>query len=106
MAGKQEWLVILPDYSGALDKRMEIRPTHLANAKTSVAAGQLVMGGAILDEPVVEGKPLNITGSAMMFCADTREEVLEQVKQDVYYKGDVWDKDKILPFKTAFRQQL
>jgi hypothetical protein len=29
----QEWLVILPDHTGALDKRIAARPDHLANLK-------------------------------------------------------------------------
>jgi hypothetical protein len=29
----QEWLVILPDHVGALDKRLAARPDHLANLK-------------------------------------------------------------------------
>lgn len=100
--------------------------THLSNARKNVESGGVVMGGAILDEAAADGKPLKITGSAMVFRADTKEEVLEQVKQDVYYKGDVWDKEKvrrersivycemrlitsqvqILPFLTAFRKGL
>jgi hypothetical protein len=29
----QEWLVILPDHTGALDKRLAARPDHLTNLK-------------------------------------------------------------------------
>lgn len=76
----------------------------------------------MLSEPATEGKPLGITGSAMLYCADTKEEVLEQVKKDVYYEGNVWDKEKVgrsahirranasqiqvIPFKSAFRKAL
>jgi uncharacterized protein YciI len=30
----QEWLVIMPDYVGALDKRLAARPKHLEGLKS------------------------------------------------------------------------
>lgn len=53
------------------------------------------MGGATLAEPAVEGKPINITGSAMLYSADTKEEVMKWVESDIYYTSDVWDKSKV-----------
>lgn len=53
------------------------------------------MGGASLDEPIKEGEALKINGSVMMAEADTREEVEELIKGDVYYKEGVWDADKV-----------
>jgi hypothetical protein len=29
----QEWLVIIPDYEGALQKRLQVRADHLGNMK-------------------------------------------------------------------------
>jgi hypothetical protein len=37
-------------------------------------------------------------GSVLMCVADTEEEVLERVKRDVYYTGNVWDKEKVSCF--------
>ncbi|KAK4610071.1 Derivative of benzaldehyde biosynthesis cluster protein C [Fulvia fulva] len=106
--GKQEWIVILPDYPGALEKRMEVRPQHLEAIKPRVQAGTVVLGGASLDEPAKEGSPMKINGSVMMAEADTEQEVREIIESDIYYRTGVWDKEKIriFPFKSAVRQGL
>ena len=58
-------------------------------------AGQIVLGGASLDEPVKEGSPIKINGSVMMAAADTEEEVREIIESDIYYKLGVWDASKV-----------
>ena len=47
--------------------------------------------GALLDEVPAEGDALKIQGSAMLALASSKEEVLEQLKNDIYAKSDVWD---------------
>lgn len=74
---------------------------HLKNTKPLVESGFMVLGGAMLEEPTAEGKPLKINGSILMAAADTREQVLERLKEDVYYKGDVWDKEKASEVQRA-----
>lgn len=78
----------------------------------------------MLDEPIKEGQGPKINGSIMMAIAETKEEVLEKLKKDVYAK-DVWDFEKvgqqgqdqvskadnvlqvqIFPFKSAIRKAL
>ncbi|TAQ91431.1 hypothetical protein B7494_g211 [Chlorociboria aeruginascens] len=99
--GKFEWLVILPDHEGALEKRME----HFEGLKSSVESGFWKMGGALLEEVPKEGDALKIQGSAMVALASSKEEVMEQLRNDIYAKNDVWDfsKVQIYPFKCAFR---
>ncbi|KAK4496355.1 hypothetical protein PRZ48_012335 [Zasmidium cellare] len=103
MAEKQQWLCILPDGAGKLEKRMEIRPQHLEAVKPKVASGLVTLGGATLDEPVKEGQPMKINGSAMIVEADTEAEVRKVIESDIYYTEGVWDASKvqILPFKAA-----
>ncbi|EME44769.1 hypothetical protein DOTSEDRAFT_44888 [Dothistroma septosporum NZE10] len=106
--GKQEWMVILPDVPGKLEERMKVRPQHLEAIGPRVQAGQIVLGGASLDEPVKEGSPIKINGSVLMAEADTEEEVRKIVESDIYYKSGVWDaaKIQIFPFKSAVRKGL
>ncbi|KAK5701673.1 hypothetical protein LTR97_004491 [Elasticomyces elasticus] len=94
MASKQEWMVILPDKPNCLAARMKVRPDHLANLKPNVESGFWVMGGASLDEPVKEGEAAKINGSVMMAVADTKEEVMQKIKEDLYYTSGVWDVEK------------
>ena len=50
--------------------------------------------GATLDEPVKDGESLKINGSVMMAAADSPEEIMERLKNDVYAK-EVWDLEKV-----------
>ncbi|KAI9729904.1 MAG: hypothetical protein M1818_008344 [Claussenomyces sp. TS43310] len=102
-APKTDWLVIMPDREGVLDKRMSVRSDHFSNLIPRAEAGFWKLGGAMLTEPAKDGEPLKITGSALLAHASSREEVIEELKKDVYAK-EVWDWDKIhvIPFKTAF----
>lgn len=58
-------------------------------------SGFWVLGGATLDEPQKEGEGLKINGSVMMALAESREEVLEKIKSDTYFKNGVWDEKKV-----------
>nr|OQO22666.1 hypothetical protein B0A51_11531 [Rachicladosporium sp. CCFEE 5018] len=105
---KHEWMVILKDQPNSLAKRMEIRPEHLKNVLEQEKAGFWLLGGASLDEPVQEGQGPKINGSVMLALSETREEVIEKLKQDVYWTKGVWDVDRIqiFPFKSAIRAGL
>ncbi|ROT41519.1 hypothetical protein SODALDRAFT_331260 [Sodiomyces alkalinus F11] len=105
---KYEWLVVVPDKPGVKAKRLEVRPTHFADLKPKFDAGIYKMGGALLDEvPEDESDPssFKFSGSTLVCIAETREEVLEHLKNDIYTKTGVWDLDnvQIWPFKCAFR---
>ncbi|KEQ75034.1 YCII-related domain protein [Aureobasidium namibiae CBS 147.97] len=108
MSQKYEWMVILPDNVGALDKRMAVREQHLAAVKPNAESGFWVLGGAMLEDTPKEGSPLKITGSVMMAVASSKEEVMEKIKSDIYADKGVWDMDKIqiFPFKSAIRSAL
>ncbi|GAB7365245.1 hypothetical protein MBLNU230_g6329t2 [Neophaeotheca triangularis] len=95
MGQKHEWIVILPDSPNALSKRMEVRPQHIANLKPSVDSGFTVMGGALLDEPIKEGESPKINGSIICASAESREEIMENLKKDIYWETGVWDASKV-----------
>ena len=50
--------------------------------------------GALLEEVPAEGDSLKFQGSAMVALASSKEEVLEQLKNDIYAKNSVWDFSK------------
>lgn len=68
---------------------------HLKHTGPDVESGLIVLGGAMLEEPIKEGVPPKMKGSVLMCVADTEEEVLERVKKDVYYTNGVWDKENV-----------
>ncbi|TPX06907.1 uncharacterized protein E0L32_002403 [Thyridium curvatum] len=102
-----EWLVVVPDVPGALQKRLDVRPQHFAGITEHVKSGKIVMGGAILDDVPVDDQPtsLKFAGSTLQIVASSRDEVVEFIRGDVYAKSGVWDVEKaqIWPLKAAVR---
>ena len=49
----------------------------------------------MLDEAPKEGEGLKINGSVMLAVAESKKEVLEVLKKDVYCTSGVWDWDKV-----------
>jgi hypothetical protein len=66
------------------------------------------MGGAYFSSVPVEGETPPIIGSCMVAYAETKEEVLESIKSDIYTKSGVWDTSKIQiwPFRSALRSGI
>jgi len=53
------------------------------------------MGGATLDQPMKEGEKPLINGSVMMAVAESKDEVLAELRKDVYFRDGVWDWEKV-----------
>jgi hypothetical protein len=70
-------------------------------------SGFWIMGGAIMSEKPSEDNYAMI-GSAMIAYAETKEEVIDAIKRDIYTKSEVWDLSKIQiwPFRSAIRKGL
>ncbi|KAM7207601.1 hypothetical protein V8F20_002079 [Naviculisporaceae sp. PSN 640] len=104
---KFEWLVVIPDFPGVQEKRIAVRPLHFAGLKPMLQSGTFQMGGAILNEVPKDDQPssLDFAGSTVIAVAESREEILEILKNDVYVKEGVWDLSKVQmwPLKCAFR---
>ncbi|OJJ44751.1 hypothetical protein ASPZODRAFT_18322 [Penicilliopsis zonata CBS 506.65] len=105
---KFEFLCILPDKPGALAKRLEVRPSHLEGVKPYVEAGQLVLGGAMLESHPAPGETPAFKGSVMMIVAESVEQAKEIISQDIYTRTGVWDLEnaQFIPFKSAVRTSL
>jgi hypothetical protein len=61
-----------------------------------------------MSKPPVDGETPPLIGSAMLAYAETKEEVIEKLKNDIYTKEGVWDWDKvqIWPFRSAIRSDI
>ncbi|KAI9855545.1 MAG: hypothetical protein M1824_006047 [Vezdaea acicularis] len=92
---KHEWIVILPDHEGALEKRMAVRPAHLDDI-SSKRGNFWKLGGTYLDEVPKEGEALKFRGSILLALAESKEEVVDALKSDVYFKTNVWDWEKVI----------
>ncbi|EFX01283.1 hypothetical protein CMQ_6225 [Grosmannia clavigera kw1407] len=107
-SAQSEWLVIIPDYPGTVDKRLEVRGIHLANTKPLRESGVLKSGGAIVDD--IPSNPADPTtykfaGSTLTVVAESRNDVVDLIKKDIYTEKGVWDVEKaqIYWLKSAFR---
>jgi len=92
-----QWLVVAHDGKDedALARRMAHRPAHLEGAHKLQEAGNLVMGGAILDD---EGR---MVGTAAICQFETRAELDHWLATDPYVLGKVWQEVTVLPFRVA-----
>ncbi|KAI0821108.1 hypothetical protein BC629DRAFT_1587421 [Irpex lacteus] len=102
---KYTFLLYAPDYtdSEAPNRRLAVRPKHLENAKVMFEGGVSRIGGALISPDTYDTPNRKMIGSMMVFEAENIEAVRKIVKQDVYYIGGVWDKEKlvIVPWVSA-----
>lgn len=63
--------------------------------------------GAVLNSLPESSDPstFDFAGSAVIAVAETKEEVIAQLKEDIYYANGVWDVEnaQIFPYLNAFR---
>ncbi|KAI1420415.1 hypothetical protein F5Y12DRAFT_788307 [Xylaria sp. FL1777] len=101
-AGKWEWLVVVPDKPGMQEKRLEVRPQHLAGVKPLAESGFVKTGGAIFNEKPEsdDASKFSFYGSTLVCVASSKEEILESLSKDIYATSGVWDLENA---KFAFR---
>ncbi|KZO91933.1 YCII-related domain protein [Calocera viscosa TUFC12733] len=90
MATPKTFFCYMPDLPDAAPRRAHIRPKHIEVANKRRATGQIVVGGAILDN---DG---NMVGSGMVLKADSEEAAWAVIREDHYWHANVWDKEKII----------
>jgi hypothetical protein len=92
-----QYLITAYDYTDteALPRRMAVRQAHLDGARQLKETGNLLLGGAILDD---FGQMI---GSMMVMQFETSEELDAWRQQEPYITQGVWDKIEIKPFRTA-----
>jgi hypothetical protein len=92
-----QYLVTAYDYTdeGALQRRMNVRPHHLDGARVLKTKGNLIVGGAILNEA---GKMI---GSSLVVQFETEEELEAWKRIEPYITQKIWETVDIKPFKVA-----
>ncbi|EGW35476.1 uncharacterized protein SPAPADRAFT_146775 [Spathaspora passalidarum NRRL Y-27907] len=80
--------------------RTKVRPQHFAELVPSVA-NPIVAGGAIYHDDA----KTKFAGSWLQLDLTSKEEVIEFLRKDVYYREGVWDIDSaiIYPIGVAVR---
>ena len=92
-----EFLVIARDYTdnAALARRMVVRERHLAAARHTTASGNMLIGGAILDE---EGR---MVGSMTVVSFPDRVAFDQWLKNVPYNKNGVWERVEVYPYHVT-----
>jgi len=79
--------------SEALERRMAVREKHLEKVKILKERGELLFGGAILND---EG---NMIGSAVVYEFPDRNALDKMLLDEPYCTNDVWKEINIQPFR-------
>ena len=92
-----QFLVIAKDGTDpeAMDRRLAARPAHFERARKAKAVGELLIGGALLDEHN------QMIGSSMYLELENREALDIWLAEDPYTKGNVWQTFDIRVMKIA-----
>lgn len=80
---------------GALNRRLAVRDSHIAGAIELKNKGNLIAGGAILDDT---GRMI---GSTTYVEFESRAELDAWLERDPYVTGDVWRDITIIPIRLA-----
>jgi uncharacterized protein len=76
-------------------RRQAVRPRHLCEIQPLVDAGNILTGGAILDD---DG---NMRGSVLLVDFPSREALDAWLDNDPYVTGGVWQEIEVVPFRVA-----
>lgn len=92
-----QYLVIAHDGMDdqASARRLAARPAHLEFIRPMVERGELIAGGAILDEGG------QMIGSAVFMEFATRAALDAWLQRDPYVLGGVWQRIEVTPFRLA-----
>lgn len=78
-------------------RRTAARPAHIEGAQTLKDNGNLLIGGAILNEAG------QMIGSSLIVEFEDRPALDEWLNNDPYITGDVWQDVTVLPFRVALK---
>lgn len=93
-----EYNVIIYDFPHA--DRSKVRPQHVAAIPANVPNPVRSAGAIYKDESKTQ-----FAGSAFHLVANSRDEVIEFLKKDIYYREGIWDIDNVIinPIGVAVR---
>jgi len=92
-----QFLVIARDGTdkAALERRLAARGRHFERLPAMLAAGEMLMGGALLDD---DGKMI---GSTALVDFPDRAALDRWLAEEPYVTGDVWLDIEVVPFRLA-----
>ncbi len=94
---RRRFLVVAHDHTDdeALVRRLVVRERHLAAARRAVESGNMLIGGAILDE---EGR---MVGSMSVVSFPDRAVFDEWLQGMPYMKNNIWERVEVYPYHVS-----
>lgn len=95
------YLIVGDDTPNSLEKRLAVRPEHVARLQVLQAAGRLVLAGPFpaVDSP--DPGPAGFTGSAIVAEFESLEAAQTWAKADPYVAAGVYANVVVRPFKKV-----
>ena len=90
-----QFIIKAYDGEGMLDKRMEVRPRHLAGIER--IKEHVICAGGLLDD---EGK---MKGSVLIMEYENREQLEEYLANEPYVQEEVWQKIEVERMNVVIR---
>lgn len=91
------YVIFAQDNPNMLEKRLEVRPAHLARLEKLQAEGRLFTAGP---NPTEDGS--SVTGSTVIAEFDSLAAVQQWASEDPYVEAGVYGEVIIKPFKKVF----
>lgn len=88
-----QFVITAHDGENMLEKRMEVRPRHLAGMEEM--GSRIICAGGILDEA---GRP---KGSVLVLDFDSREDLDAYLAREPYILEHVWEKVDVQPMNVV-----
>lgn len=97
---KLEWLVII--YDKPVNQRLAFRAQHLSKIPQATKNGPVTSCGPIFKDETKK----EFLGSSYTILAESKSEVIDFLKQDVYLANGVWDFDNVVihPYLPVYRE--
>jgi uncharacterized protein len=98
------YAIICEDIPNSLDKRLSVRPAHLARLQALQDAGRLVLAGP---HPAVDTEnpgETGFTGSLIVAEFDSLQAAQQWTLADPYIEAGVFARVAVKPFKQVFPQ--
>ena len=88
------------DQEGTVEKRLAVRPQHIARLEQLDAEGRVIVAGAMPKDP--NHPQAGFYGSTMILDFDSREALDEWLKDEPFVKEGVYSHVDVKPFNKAF----
>lgn len=94
------FVVTCTDQDGTVEKRLAVRPQHLARLEQLDAEGRLIVAGAMPKDP--SNPQAGFYGSTIIVDFDSRETLDAWLQDEPFLKEGVYAQIEVKPFNKAF----